>query len=103
MKNAVKLIGVILRQNHSPSALGTRKGVVGPCSEGQLSDTLLAIVVEVREDLGVMEVFMTNGAGYLLLQLLQPFLHGIWSFCHRNCIFFPRKGETAIKGVGKNG
>ena len=65
-KRRGQLIGVILRQNSSPSALRARKGAVGPCSEGQLSDALLAVVVEAREDLGVAEVLLTNGAGDLI-------------------------------------
>ena len=96
-KRRGQLIGVILRQNCSPSALGARKGAVGPCSEGQLSDALLAVVVEAREDLGIAEVLLTNGTGDLLLQLLQPFLHGIRSFRHHKrttvCSFFWRSED----------
>ena len=64
-----QLIRVILRQKCSPAALGARKGVVGPCLQRQFSNALLAIVVEAREDLRVVEVFVTNRAGDLLLQL----------------------------------
>ena len=52
-----------------------------------MSDALLAVVVETREDLGVREVFLTNRAGDLLIQLLQSLLHGIRGFRHRNCSF----------------
>ena len=58
-----------------------------------MSDALLAVVVEAREDLGVAEMFLTNGAGDLLIQLFQSLLHGIRSFRHRNCSLL-RKTET---------
>ena len=60
-----------------------------------MSDALLAVVVEAREDLGVAEVFLTNRAGDLLLKLFHPLLHGIRGFRHRN--FSSRKRNTAIK------
>ena len=62
-----QLIGVVLRQNRSSSAFWADKGTIGPCLYGQLSDALLAIVVEAREEFGVAEVFVTNRAGDLLL------------------------------------
>ena len=83
-KRRGQLIGVILMQNSFPSALGTRKGAVGPCLTDQLSDALLAVVVEAREDLGVAEALLTNRAGDLLLQLLQTILQNVRGFRHRN-------------------
>jgi len=92
------LIGVILRQNGSPPALRTREGLVGPGSEGQLSDALFAVVVEAGEDLGLAEVILTNGAGDLLLQLFHSLLYRVWSFSHRDCrLFLKRRTKERIK------
>jgi len=90
-KRRGQLIGVILRQNGSPPALGAREGAVRPGSEGQLSDALFAVVVEAGEDLGLAEVILTNGAGDLLLQLFQSLLYCVWSFSHRDCRLFPKR------------
>ena len=84
---------------------GTQRGgwsLLGGPVVNELSDALLAVVVEAREDLGVTKVFLTNGAGDLLFKLLQTLLHGIRSFCHR--YYSLRKRNTAMKrqkGVGK--
>ena len=61
-KRCGQLTGVISGQNGSPPALGACKGTVGSGSEGQLSDALLAVIVEAGEDLGLAEVVLTNGA-----------------------------------------
>ena len=47
-----------------------------------MSDALCAVVVKTREDLRVAEVFLTNWAGDLLLQLFQFVLHWVWGFRH---------------------
>ena len=48
----------------------------------QLSDALLAVVVETRKDFGIAEVLLTKRAGDLFLQLFQFLLHGVWGFRH---------------------
>ena len=53
-----QLIGVVLGQKGPHPALGACEGAVGPGSEGQLSDALLAVVVEAWKDLGLTEVIL---------------------------------------------
>ena len=103
-KRRGQLIGVILRQKGFPPALGARKGAVGPGSEGQLSDALLAVVVEAREDLGFAEVLLTNGASDLLLQLFQPLLYHVRSFRHHAQLWaINRLAAVADPGGGPGG
>ena len=67
-KSRGQLIGVVLRQKGPHPALGACEGAVGPCSEGQLSDALRAVVVEAGKDLGLTEVILTIGASDLIFQ-----------------------------------
>ena len=61
------------------AAFGTRKGSF---ASGELSDTLLAVVVQTGQDLGVLEVAMANGARYFFSEFLQTFLDWIWTLRH---------------------
>ena len=58
------------------------EGLARLCPEGQLEDTLLAVVVETRENLGLTVVLLADGTCDFTLQLLQTLLFYWHKVCH---------------------
>ena len=84
-ESSFELVHSSFRESGVLATLGTGEGLVGGCPEGQIEDTLLAVVVETRKKLRLSVVLLADGTGDLLLHVFKTLTFLLYFVSHGGC------------------
>ena len=70
-ESCLEVVHTALREGGVLATLWTGEGLVQACPQGQMVDTLLAVVMAARKHLGLLVVLVTDGTRDFIFQILQ--------------------------------